>query len=129
MSGKLDVNRLRKLRDDLQTATVQSRRSDPRERDRSHGDVRHLGRRADRDADPDGRTARAGITDVCVTSSGCAGLCSREPMATVQLQDEAPVRYVDLDADKIGRILEEHVIGGKVVQEYALAMGNERVGT
>jgi (2Fe-2S) ferredoxin len=48
-------------------------------------------------------------------------------MATVELKDEAPVKYVDLTAEKIRRILSEHVLGGKVVSEYALAKGSERV--
>jgi NADP-reducing hydrogenase subunit HndB len=67
------------------------------------------------------------IDDVILTSSGCAGLCSREPMATVELKDEAPVKYVDLTPEKIRKILTEHVIGGAVVSEYALAKGSERV--
>ncbi len=71
--------------------------------------------------------AKQNIDDVILTSSGCAGLCSREPMATVELKDEAPVKYVDLTAEKIRRILSEHVGGGKVVGEYALAKGSERV--
>lgn len=66
------------------------------------------------------------IKDVFVTTSGCAGLCSREPMATVELVGQAPVKYADLDADKIRRILQEHVLGGKIVREYALAVGSER---
>jgi len=67
------------------------------------------------------------IVDVILTSSGCAGLCSREPMATVELKDEAPVKYVDLTPEKIHKILVEHVNGGKVIEEYALAKGSERV--
>lgn len=67
------------------------------------------------------------ITDVILTSSGCAGLCSKEPMATVELKDEAPVKYVDLTPEKMRKILSEHVIGGKIVEEYALAKGSERV--
>lgn len=67
------------------------------------------------------------IEDVILTNSGCAGLCSREPMATVELQGETPVKYVDLTPEKITRILEEHVLGGNVVEEYALAKGSERV--
>ncbi len=66
------------------------------------------------------------IKDVILTSSGCAGLCSREPMATVELKGEAPVKYVDLTPDKTRRILDEHVLGGKAVTEYALARGSER---
>ena len=68
------------------------------------------------------------IKDINVTTSGCAGLCSREPMATVELFEQTPVKYVDLDADKIKRILNEHIINGNVVKEYALAIGSERIG-
>ena len=67
------------------------------------------------------------IEDVILTSSGCAGLCSREPMATVELKGQTPIKYCDLTPKKIRRILNEHVIGGNVVQEYALAKGSEKL--
>jgi NADP-reducing hydrogenase subunit HndB len=66
--------------------------------------------------------------DVVLTSSGCAGLCSREPMMTVELKGQAPVKYVDLDEEKTKKVFSEHVLLGTVVQEYALAVGSERVG-
>lgn len=66
------------------------------------------------------------IKDVIVTISSCAGLCSREPMITVELEDEPPVKYVDLTPEKAKRIFVEHVLGGKIVAEYALAVGSER---
>ena len=65
------------------------------------------------------------IKDVIVTTSGCAGLCSREPMVTVERLGEAPVKYVDLDAEKMKEIFAEHVLGGKIVEKYALAVGSE----
>ena len=65
------------------------------------------------------------LKDVIVTTSGCAGLCSREPMITVELLGEAPVKYVDLNADKMREIFTEHVLGGKPVEKYALAVGSE----
>jgi NADP-reducing hydrogenase subunit HndB len=68
-----------------------------------------------------------GTDDVIVTTSGCAGLCSREPMATVELEGHAPVKYTDLDEEKIARVFADHVLGGKIVTEYALAAGSERV--
>ena len=68
------------------------------------------------------------IQDVILTTSGCAGLCSREPMATVELKGEAPVKYVELTPEKTRSIFAEHVLGGKIVKEYALAIGSERVG-
>jgi len=68
------------------------------------------------------------LTDVMVTTSGCAGLCSREPMATVEIAGEAPVKYVDLTEGKVKEIIAEHVVAGRVVPQYALAVGSERVG-
>lgn len=65
------------------------------------------------------------IKDVIVATSGCAGFCVKEPMATVEVAGEAPVKYQFLDSDKIKRIFNEHVLGGKVVEEYALVVGSE----
>ncbi len=68
---------------------------------------------------------KQGLSDIIVTTSGCAGLCSKEPMATVEVTNESPVKYGQLDESKIIRILNEHVIGGKVVEDYVLVSGNE----
>ncbi len=70
---------------------------------------------------------KQGVQDVILTSSGCAGLCSREPMMTVELKDHAPVKYVDLNEDKASKIFNEHVVGGKIVTEFALGVGCERL--
>ncbi len=67
------------------------------------------------------------LCDVILTTSGCAGLCSKEPMMTVELKDEAPVKYVELDETKTRKILTDHVVGGKIVTEFALAVGSERL--
>jgi NADP-reducing hydrogenase subunit HndB len=67
------------------------------------------------------------VKDIIITTSGCAGLCSHEPMATVELKDEAPVKYIDLSVDKVSRIHKEHVMGGEIVKEFALAIGSERI--
>ena len=60
------------------------------------------------------------ITDVILTSSGCAGLCSHEPMATIEIRGETPIKYVKLDEEKIAEIFQEHVLNGKPIIEYAL---------
>jgi NADP-reducing hydrogenase subunit HndB len=66
------------------------------------------------------------LHDVMVTNSGCAGLCSQEPMMTVQVMDEpAPVKYVSLTGQKVKKIIDVHVLGGQIVKEYALAVGSE----
>ena len=48
-------------------------------------------------------------------------------MATVELKGETPVKYIELTPEKTKKIFEEHVLGGKVVKDYALAKGSERV--
>jgi NADP-reducing hydrogenase subunit HndB len=68
-----------------------------------------------------------GLHDVLVTNSGCAGLCSQEPMATVEsVNDVAPVKYVQLTPEKVRAIIASHVVGGRPVQEFALAVGSEK---
>lgn len=69
--------------------------------------------------------ASSGATDVMVTNSGCAGACSKEPMITVELMDKAPVKYVQLNAEKMQEIFKEHIQGGNVVEKYALVIGSE----
>jgi NADP-reducing hydrogenase subunit HndB len=71
---------------------------------------------------------QADSKDIILTTSGCAGLCSREPMMTIELKGQTPVKYVDLDEEKTKKIFSEHVLSGKIVGEYALAIGSERVG-
>ena len=66
------------------------------------------------------------LRDVMVTTSGCAGLCSREPMATVEVVGEAPVKYVDLTETKIKAVFKEHIVEGRIAEQYALAIGSER---
>ena len=68
----------------------------------------------------------AKLKDVIVTTSGCAGLCSREPMATLEITGSPPVKYVDLTGKKIKEILNQHVIDGNILIKYALAIGCER---
>ncbi len=65
--------------------------------------------------------------DVILTTSGCAGMCCREPMITVELKGEPPVHYVSLSEEKALQILSEHVQGGKIVEEFALGKGYERI--
>ncbi|HXX82341.1 MAG TPA: (2Fe-2S) ferredoxin domain-containing protein [Thermodesulfovibrionales bacterium] len=66
-----------------------------------------------------------GVKDVIVTTSGCAGLCSKEPMATVEIINEAPVKYIELSDEKIRKIFKEHLMNGKIVEDCALVMGSE----
>ncbi len=70
---------------------------------------------------------RSGVKDILLTTSGCAGLCSREPMATVEIIGAPPVRYSDLTEEGIKQIFNEHILGGKMVEKYALVTGWENI--
>ena len=70
----------------------------------------------------------SGKKDILFTTSGCAGLCSHEPMATIEIQGESPVKYVHLTKEKVKTIFKEHVLNGHIVKESALGRGSERVG-
>ena len=75
-----------------------------------------------------GEIEQQGVADVMVTTSGCAGLCSREPMATVEVLGQAPVKYANLTPQDIREVFRRHILGGNVVTESALAAGCETTG-
>ena len=67
------------------------------------------------------------LIDVIVTNSGCAGLCSKEPMITLEMVNEpAPVKYIELTPAKIKRIFDLHIMKNEIVRDYALALGSEK---
>jgi NADH-quinone oxidoreductase subunit F/NADP-reducing hydrogenase subunit HndC len=70
--------------------------------------------------------ANKGIKDITLMTSGCAGFCSKEPMVTVELADSPPVRYGDLNPEKVEKIVSEHLIEGNIVKKYAIGIGTEK---
>ena len=62
---------------------------------------------------------------VVLTASGCAGLCSREPMITVALPNAPAVKYGELTPEKVREIFAKHVVDGTPVMEYAIDSGSE----
>lgn len=59
----------------------------------------------------------AGLHDVMLRQSGCAGQCNQEPMVTVCDRDGREFRYGRLDRYKARRVVKEHIVGGKPVAE------------
>jgi NADP-reducing hydrogenase subunit HndB len=68
---------------------------------------------------------KSGAEDIITTTSGCAGLCAKEPMVTIEILNKPPVKYSDLTVDKIREIFKEHVMDGNPVEKYALVIGSE----
>ena len=62
-----------------------------------------------------------GLTDkVTITQTGCIGICQYEPVVEIYEDGKEKITYVKLDADKAAEIVEKHLKGGKVVEEYTI---------
>ena len=65
--------------------------------------------------------ANANLGDkVTVTQTGCIGICQYEPVVEIFEEGKEKVTYVKLDAKKAVEIVEKHLKGGKVVEEYTI---------
>lgn len=63
----------------------------------------------------------AGLVDqVMVSQTGCIGICQYEPVVEVYEGDKEKVTYVKMTPDKVKRVVEQHIKGGKVVTEYTI---------
>ena len=56
-----------------------------------------------------------------LTITGCVGTCYLEPIVDVYEDNGDMTRYVKVQPDRVERIVEEHLQGGKPVEEFALA--------
>ena len=63
------------------------------------------------------------IKNVMVTQTGCIGLCKLEPIVEIVVPDQEKVTYVRMTADKVARIVSEHLVNGRPVAEYTIGYG------
>ena len=62
-----------------------------------------------------------GMQHVSIGQTGCIGLCKFEPILDVVAGDPPKVTtYGNVSPEVALRILREHVLGGKVVEEYVI---------
>lgn len=69
---------------------------------------------------------RSGRKDVIVTTSGCMGLCSAEPLVTVEKLGDEPIKYSYVDDPKMRQIFNRHVLEGEIQTQWVLAKGSEQ---
>jgi len=63
--------------------------------------------------------------NIAIITSGCMGLCSREPLITVEIFGQEPIIYQYMDKEKMLEVFKKHILEGKVITDYALARGKE----
>ena len=70
--------------------------------------------------------AEKNLTNVVIDKTGCIGTCYLEPIVDVYNDEGAlEARYVKCTTDKVEKIVEEHLIGGKPVEEYVIPAEDE----
>jgi NADP-reducing hydrogenase subunit HndB len=60
------------------------------------------------------------LSDVVVAQTGCIGMCRLEPIVEVYRPGEDKVTYIKVTASKAIRIVNEHIMKGKIVEEYTI---------
>ncbi len=61
-----------------------------------------------------------GLKDVIVTQAGCQGRCDMEPVVEVYTPSLGAVAYGKVDAKLARRIVDEHIVGGKVIDDHRI---------
>ncbi len=62
---------------------------------------------------------RRNISDVTVSQTGCIGVCRLEPIVEI-IKGGEKVTYVNMNAEKVARIVTEHLVNGKPVDEFTI---------
>ncbi|MBR5108666.1 MAG: (2Fe-2S) ferredoxin domain-containing protein [Clostridia bacterium] len=60
------------------------------------------------------------LQHVTVSQTGCIGMCRLEPMVDVILPGQEKVTYVHMTPEKVGRVVAEHIVNGRPVEEYTI---------
>ena len=65
------------------------------------------------------------LQHVTVSQTGCVGMCRLEPMVDVYVPGQEKVTYVHVKPDMVPRIVAEHVVNGRPVQEYTIGAADD----
>ena len=60
------------------------------------------------------------ISNAFVTQTGCIGVCRLEPVVEVYAPGQEKVTYVKMTAEKVAKLVSDHIVNGKVVEEYTI---------
>ena len=64
--------------------------------------------------------AKRKLEHVKVTQTGCIGMCRLEPIVEVYSPEGEKVTYVKVTPEKAVKIVNDHIVNGKVVTEYTI---------
>jgi NADP-reducing hydrogenase subunit HndB len=55
-----------------------------------------------------------------VTTVGCIGMCVNEPLVDIEQAGKQRITYRNLTADKVPHLIEEHLLNGRVVEQWVM---------
>jgi NADP-reducing hydrogenase subunit HndB len=58
--------------------------------------------------------------DANVETVGCVGMCAKEPLVDIEQAGKSRIRYANITPENVPRLIEEHLVMGKVIQEWAI---------
>ncbi len=69
---------------------------------------------------------KRGLNHVTVSQTGCIGMCRLEPMVDVIMPGQEKVTYVHMTPEKVGRVVAEHIVNGRPVEEYTIGAAEDK---
>lgn len=69
---------------------------------------------------------KRGLQHVTVSQTGCIGMCRLEPIVEVFVPGKDKVTYVHMTPEKVGRVIAEHIVNGRPVDEYTIGAAEEQ---
>lgn len=64
--------------------------------------------------------ARRKLNNVAVSQTGCIGMCKYEPIVEIVEQGKEKVTYVRMTAERVARIVNDHLVNGNIVTEFTV---------
>ncbi len=64
--------------------------------------------------------AKRSLGHVTISQTGCIGMCRLEPIVEVHEPGKEKVTYVKMTAEKVAKVVAEHIVNGKPVAEYTV---------
>jgi len=55
-----------------------------------------------------------------VATVGCIGMCASEPLVDIEQAGQPRITYGNVTADKVSRLIQEHLINGSLVDEWVV---------
>ena len=69
---------------------------------------------------------KRGLSNVTVSQTGCIGMCRLELMVDVYMPGKEKVTYVHMNPEKVARVVAEHIVNGRPVEEYTIGATEDK---